>query len=631
MFKPKGILLVLFFIPLFLLGNEVASRLLDSAVFYRYIDDRKMDQFLEEAFQHLDSENDQYYLGRYYCERGYNSILHEDFDKAFQDLALGKDMMTDYKDSILYLRISHTVANAYFLNGQYNQALNNYLEIISFIRADLHPSLKLNEDYRRVEGYCLKNIGVVEYVVFAEQKAIDYYKKSAVIFEDIEEYQMVKYAFYSIAGCYLEQDNIEQSKFYIDKARAIDNTYSEEIELGDFYLTEGYYFFKINQIDSADSYFTKSWDIYSKYGDDFGLSVCKVHQAELLLKLQDNEGAEQFLEQSYTYLIENGEGRILLKVQKLLAEVYHNLGKNEKAFKLIEATLETQDHILKNSELFFSYETENKVALSNHIYSDSLTTVSNNFKINQFKSELNEKSLYNRLLFVIVLFFVILTPLLFLLLKKNRKSNRVLQESLDEKKVLFQEVHHRVKNNFQIISSLMNLQMQNSKDERLDELLKETQHRIISMAFVHELLYRSNKFDEIDMQFYVNELVPSIIYSFSSEKVQIDFTVETNDILLNLNQAIPIGLILNEIITNSVKYAFVGREKGLIEVEILLTELNEMILKIKDDGIGIADDLQQENESLGFELIEVLVEQLDGEKTISSDSTGTAFEIRFKA
>ncbi len=629
MFKSKGLLLILFLSPAFLFGKGEGLNLLDSVYQYRFIDSEKMTVFLEEAYQQNLKADDSYTWGRYYYEKGYNFILVNQPDSALSDFERSADYLLQYRDSLLYLKVNHSIANALFAKGEYNLSLSKYLETLYYIRGDLKQELRQFDDFKRIEGYCLKNIGVVEYVVFAEQKAIEYYKQSAVIFEEINDFRLLKYAYMSIAGCYLEQNDLKQCNLYLSKAKTIPDQYSDEVELGDFLLTYGYYHLKSDNIDSAQFYFKQCESIYTKYEDDFGIAVITMYLAEIESKLGNYSNAYQLLNSAYNYLKENDESRILLKAQLLMADVSRKLNKHQEAYDILKEAMETQKEILKNAELFFSYEIENKVKFNQDQYNDSLKTISNEFMIERYKVELTEKSRYNIFLWIAVVFFVILTPFLTMILARNKRINKALNESLNEKQVLFQEVHHRVKNNFQIISSLMNLQMLNSNDKKLDGLLKETQQRIMSMSFVHELLYKSNKFNEINMRNYIDELVPSIINSVSSSEVNIQFKVDTNQILLNLNQAIPIGLILNETITNSVKYAFVGRKEGTIEVEMTDSGNTGIVLKIKDNGVGIDTEKALSKKSLGLELIEVLVEQLDGEKVIRSSDKGTEFEIRF--
>jgi len=611
--------------------SQDVHRLLDSAKVYIFTDEKKSNDFYNQVYGILKKSDNRYGFGKYYFERSFSSIMNENYEQATTELLQGQSYLREFKDSILYLKTKHRIATTYFSKGEFNLSLKEFLETVSVIQGEISPNVRNNIEFRRIEAYCFKNIGVVEYFMFAEKKAIQYYNKAAIIFKEIDDLTMLRYCYNSIAGCYIENDDLNNAQVYIEKAEGIAEVHVSEVEKADFALTKSHYFLKTKQLDSSKIQALKSREIYEKFDDFLGIVISDVYLAEILLSEGKVIKASELLEKSHLFLRERGEDRILLRAELLLAEAYSKLKKHRKAYQLIKGALETQNIILKNTETFFSYEIENKVRNSQHLFLDSLNAISQEYKIDRYESEINEKSLYNKLLLVIILFFVVLTPTLFFLLRRNKKINSALKDSLNEKQVLFQEVHHRVKNNFQVISSLMNLQMRNSKDEKFDSLLRETRHRIISMSFVHELLYQSNRFDEISMFNYIEELVPSIINSFANEEVKIDFEVETNGILLDLNIAIPMGLILNETITNSVKYAFTGRSKGLISVKIVEEDKKHFLLIIKDNGIGIDLEEAKAKETLGFELIEVLVDQLDGEQTItSSESSGTEFRIKFK-
>ncbi|HSO25384.1 MAG TPA: histidine kinase dimerization/phosphoacceptor domain -containing protein, partial [Methanobacteriaceae archaeon] len=201
-----------------------------------------------------------------------------------------------------------------------------------------------------------------------------------------------------------------------------------------------------------------------------------------------------------------------------------------------------------------------------------------------------------------------------------------LKKSLKEKDVLLQEIHHRVKNNMQIISSLLNLQTAYSKSKNPQEILKETQDRVKSMALVHEKLYKSQNLEKINFGEYLQDLV--FILSGSYDTSYININVMASSISLDINTAIPCGLIINELITNSIKHAFLDSE-GTIDVEFY-KEKDNLKLIVSDDGIGMPESLDIENtNTLGLRLLLSLVNQIDGDLKIHENS-GTSFEITFK-
>jgi len=209
---------------------------------------------------------------------------------------------------------------------------------------------------------------------------------------------------------------------------------------------------------------------------------------------------------------------------------------------------------------------------------------------------------------------------------ERRNAEEKVVESLNEKTVLLREIHHRVKNNLQIIISLVNLQMRQLDDERLKQVMAETQNRVRAMALVHEKLYQSEDLSSIDLTGYTRYLVTHLFEFYGVNPRQIVLNLEGGKILIDINTAIPLGLIINELASNALKHAFPHGKTGTLSV-LVREEEKILSLAVKDDGAGLPADLDWKNtESLGLRLVISLVEQLDG--TIRLDRNhGTAFFI----
>ncbi|MBA3682524.1 MAG: sensor histidine kinase [Bacteroidetes bacterium] len=200
--------------------------------------------------------------------------------------------------------------------------------------------------------------------------------------------------------------------------------------------------------------------------------------------------------------------------------------------------------------------------------------------------------------------------------------------SLKEKEQLLKEIHHRVKNNLQIVSSLLNLQSENILDKRYLDLIIESRNRINSMALVHEMLYSSKDLSKIEMGEYVQRLSIGIQSSLLKNDANIKFHYNLqHDLYFDIDHMIPLGLILNEIISNSYKYAF-PENTGRIDIEMSKTD-KHYLLVVKDNGIGLKPNFDVKRDSnLGMQLIYMLTEQLDGKVGLDS-VLGVAYEITF--
>jgi PAS domain S-box-containing protein len=250
---------------------------------------------------------------------------------------------------------------------------------------------------------------------------------------------------------------------------------------------------------------------------------------------------------------------------------------------------------------------------------------------------------------------------------ERKKMEEDLINSIEEKNVLLKEIHHRVKNNMQIISSLLSLQKNYVDDVEAVNVLKESQNRVKSMSMIHENLYQSKKFTKVNLSIYIRKLVLDLFYSYAIEESRAIHIIEVEDVMLNIETAVPCGLIISELVSNSLKYAFptvYGRgpsnekfadptvyDRGSVnekftdpvdmptdrysdgrgELKIILKQIDDSFeLIVMDNGVGIPEDIDFKNtNSLGLQLVNNLVAQVDGE--IELDRTGgTKFKIIFK-
>ena len=210
----------------------------------------------------------------------------------------------------------------------------------------------------------------------------------------------------------------------------------------------------------------------------------------------------------------------------------------------------------------------------------------------------------------------------------HKDAENKIKASLNDKEILLKEVHHRVKNNMQIISSLLNLQIQYIDVEDAIDVLKESQNRVKSMAMIHEKLYLSNDLTRINFVDYIESLVSNLFYSYNINNMNIKPLLEIDDINLNMETAIPCGLIISELVSNSLKYAFPNGQPGELLVS-LRSEDNYYKLIVRDNGVGLSEDLELDNaKTLGLKLVHILTGQIDGEITINR-KPGTEFIINF--
>jgi PAS domain S-box-containing protein len=210
-----------------------------------------------------------------------------------------------------------------------------------------------------------------------------------------------------------------------------------------------------------------------------------------------------------------------------------------------------------------------------------------------------------------------------------KAAEEQIRTSLTEKEVLLKEVHHRVKNNLQIISTLLDLQFEKIVDEPSLKALRESQDRIKAMALLHEKLYQSSDLASIDFAEYMEKLALFLFNSHMADQDRINLKVDVGHLPLDIDRAIPCGLIVNELVSNALKYAFPGDRSGTISIIILKDKDDRITLTVADTGVGMPPGLDFRNtETLGLQLVNMLARQLGGQVSLESGS-GTAFTIRF--
>jgi PAS domain S-box-containing protein len=213
---------------------------------------------------------------------------------------------------------------------------------------------------------------------------------------------------------------------------------------------------------------------------------------------------------------------------------------------------------------------------------------------------------------------------------KTDKAQKQIKKSLEEKDVLLKEIHHRVKNNMQIISSLLSLQSSNIENPQMKDIFKQSQNRVRSMSMIHEQLYQKEDLAKIDFNDYVNGLIKRLFQIYSANRNNIECEVNVDDdVELNIDTAIPCGLIINELVSNSLEHAFTNRTHGKISFK-MIRDNNMINFKVSDNGSGIPDNFQLENTTtLGLNLVKTLVNQLEGELTVEHNN-GISYDVNFK-
>lgn len=213
-------------------------------------------------------------------------------------------------------------------------------------------------------------------------------------------------------------------------------------------------------------------------------------------------------------------------------------------------------------------------------------------------------------------------------ISERKRVEEQLRASLAEKELLLKEIHHRVKNNLQIISSLLEAQAEEIEDSRLRAAFRESQQRVQSIALIHQELYQTGNLASIDFGAFVHHLVAHLVASYAIHPGQVTLDIQADPVILGVDTAIPCGLLINELVSNALKHAFPGNRQGRIQVE-LHRQGKQVMLIVGDNGVGLPQDLDiATSTTLGLQLVTMLAQQLGGKLEVEGNG-GTTFRVAF--
>ncbi|WP_194775257.1 tetratricopeptide repeat-containing sensor histidine kinase [Pararhodonellum marinum] len=413
---------------------------------------------------------------------------------------------------------------------------------------------------------------------------------------------------------------------------------------------------EVHKYDEALTYFQRSAKIGERYGFYNNLSDTYIALAELHTQIGDFEEAEISGQKALNYaeLLENDfmVVRSLLSLGKLKnqAEDYDSgIAYLEKSIQIATADFGDMYYLgLIYLELSKAFEGKNQINESLAAYKkyhelnqlvfnadadQRIAQLQTEMEVSQKEStiflqeaRLKAQEILQVSTLILTGFMLIFLAILYRFFIRKKKYSLILEKQNKEKEFLLKEIHHRVKNNLQTISSLLSLQTDQIEDPELRSIMLESQNRVQSMGIIHQNLYQGENLSAIEMKQYFQNLGRYIIDSFdAAERITLD--CDMGHLELDVDRAIPIGLIVNELITNSLKYAFPEHRKGIIRIN--LTETNShLLLKIADNGIGIAKDADIKGTGFGTQLIKLLTCQLDGKMTlVTHKGTEVSFEF----
>lgn len=586
--------------------------------------------------QGLDSK---FYLGDALQLKSRDFFMRGNADSALVYSQQSIEIFELFPDSVAYFTAEYNLGNIYLSADDYIKALVQFKKVLRIIDENFDDTkINNNSKISLNRAYCYYSIGIVYDHLKDYQTKLLNLRRSLKIATNIptkESQNLQAVLLGNIGLTYCQLENYELAESYAiagmekKKQLGIENTngYNYQVLARAAYGRKKYPL-ALKYLQISDKYFTQLQNY-------FELGVNQMIRAQCYFNQNKFDLALEILHPLENKFSSTNDKKELIELYNLLSEIYasRNDFKRANDYLKVAALIQVEQETIGNKNTvreFLSFYEQEEERLNDRI---------NNFKTIQEKEKLEFEVAANRdkLLWIYSLFVVSIICLILIIVviargnRKNKRINQDLSYSIDEKQILFKEVHHRVKNNFQIISSLLNLQQGIEEDVRGKKVLSDAQSRIQSMALVHEMLYRKNEVKRIVFKDYSEELVSSIVKSFSTESTKVSFNIDCANESFDLELAVPLGLMLNEAITNSVKYAFIDKTAG--RIDIVLTPLNQSRyrLVISDDGVGIPEEfINGSKETLGIELITILTSQLGGDVKITNEN-GTKVLIEFSA
>lgn len=451
------------------------------------------------------------------------------------------------------------------------------------------------------------------------EDAIKYGKLASDYFLETEDYLGAGLSYFTMMKAYNELDQHQEALKLANEA--LDYAHNK-IDDEPFFTTRAYeyrgdIYLQMEQYDKALDDLKQAHDLMvAEVGEErarpglltIGQALCK--SGELI------EGIEKF-EAGLDAFDFKGEAMVK-DMYKELAECYQNAGNYNKAYENLQTFERLETEALQNTienlkqEAAIKYDTE----LKNETLALQEAEIAQKTKIQYLY--LSIAALLGLLLFLLAQGFL-----------KNKQKNELLTKRNQENELLLKEIHHRVKNNLQTVTSLLNLQSASIKDSNALDAVQESKNRVASMAMIHQKLYQGENLAAIEMKDYFETIGNNIIDSYGSIGGSVAVKVDMSEVELDVDTAVPIGLITNELLTNSMKYAFENKEQGMLSISLDKSDTGTYKLIVKDNGAGYDID-KSSQEGFGTMLVQLLTKQLNG--TIKKETKdGVATVIEFKA
>jgi two-component sensor histidine kinase len=561
--------------------------------------------FTNQGLKLTSNKKNSLWNGRFKITQGAILLRHEMLDSAFAVLEEAKQQVQEEDLAFLNTQLGYVFER----RGQLGKAADYALE-----------SLRLGRELNNLKAQAMaySDLSNLFWKQSKFDKGLEFGLKSLLLFEE-RGITGLDYDFtlYVVGNNYLEQNQFEKALEYFEKSKRIGERYGFYNNLSDVYISLTDLYAYLNEYKKAEEAGANALKYAKLLDNNFmimrsWLSIGKLQNLKeeyrpAILSLKKsidvatiNFGDEYYLSQAYT----------------ALADAYYGSGDFENAFVALK-------HYERLKNMIFTGEADQRISLLQTEFDTALKEET----INRQQTKIAQQQSRQLFFIVIASLLLLLLGLLYKTFQNNKKKNKLLRKQNDEKAFLLKEIHHRVKNNLEIVSSLLALHSAQLKDATAADAMQESQNRVNSMSMIHQRLYQGENLAAIEMKNYFINLSHYVLNTFGMEdRVTIDCNMDS--IECDVDTAIPLGLIVNELLTNALKYAFPEKRKGTISINLKQINTQHLKLFVADNGIGTGNETIK-GTGFGTQLIKLLTQQIDGTIEDKSNVTGTRITIGF--
>ncbi|WP_341225301.1 histidine kinase dimerization/phosphoacceptor domain -containing protein [uncultured Arcticibacterium sp.] len=569
------------------------------------------EKVVAEGIRRVQKTGDYEKIGDFYTAYGnwhsYHGIYSGDSLIKQTKLALFYYLKTDNKPKIAETRTN--LAHDYMSVRRLVEAQNELFRAIA-IYEELGDKVGVAKAHRNLSS---------SYLYTDEpQKAIEYLDKVTSIFREVEDYNTLSYCYLSYIDAYSRIGDYEKANAAAEECLSI----VKNKVPGEVFVEVRAYSFKGDISFNQENYQQALLD-YQKAFDLCEIQIGRERAATWLtevgmayLKLGDYQNAlKNLLEGIKAY--DKQDVSHLTRPYESIAECYEELGEHKNALLYVKKAKEAKD--LVHAEQVANLESEGIIKYETEKKDEALAAT---------EALLNQKNRTQNIILSASGLLTLLLAGLFYSFRKNQKATKVISAKNAENELLLKEIHHRVKNNLELVKSLISLQSAQLEDSATKDAMIASQNRVQSMGIIHQKLYQGTNLGSIEMKDYFLNLGEGILDTFDAdEKVKIECAMETME--LDVDTAVPLGLIVNELLTNAMKYAFPEKDSGEITISLERKDDKILSLLVKDNGVGKVGGVKPKGTGFGTQLVSLLTQQLNGIMK-EENKEGTIISFEFK-